>query len=480
MTTPRMSHTATLLDDGRVLIAGGAIFSGGKWSVASSAELYDPSTGAFTATGNMTTTRLYQTAKALPDGKVLIAGGMDGESNPLATAELYDPHSGTFTATGNMTVARGVPTPRSGLPIVGKDNSLPDGPTATLLADGRVLIAGGYDSESHLLATAELYDLRTGTFTATGDMTQALRAPTATLLADGRVLIVGLWNAELYNPSTGSFTATVHMTTVRLYPSVALLPDRKVLIAGGMDGESDPQATAELFDPATGTFAATGSMTTRGSDYPWNGRSLQTSTLLPDGTVLIAGGWPNPGLSRAWVDLYDRLAGTFSATSDMATGRCLHTATLLNGGSVLVAGGIENYDSVFRGTTPRVLDSGELYHPALFAAPPALLSLSDDGRGQGAIQHANAYQLVSSSNPAAAGEVLIIYATGLADGSLIPPQVAIGGRMAEVLWFGKTPGFVELNQINVRVPNGLAPRDSLSVRMNYLGRPSNEVTIAVQ
>jgi WD40 repeat protein len=480
MTTARLSHTATLLNDGTVLIAGGVLFSDGTWSASTSAELYHPSTRTFTVTGNMTTARLYQTATLLPDGKVLIAGGMDGQSNPLATAEVYDPRSGTFTATGNMTVARGAPAPRAGLPIVGKDISLPDGPTATLLPDGKVLIAGGYDRESHLLATAELYDRCTGTFTSTGDMTVALRAPMATLLADGRVLIAGLWNAELYDTSAGTFTATVHMTTVRLYPSVARLPDGKILIAGGMDGESDPQATAELFDPATGTFTVTGSMTTRGLDYPWNGRSLQTSTPLPDGSVLIAGGWPNPGMSRTWADLYDPVSGTFSATGDMATGRCLHTATLLTDGSVLVAGGIENYDSVFRGTTPRVLASVELYHPAVLAPPPALLSLSGDGRGQGAIQHADTYQLVLPTDPAAAGEALIIYCTGLAGGTVIPPQVAIGGRLAEVLWFGNTPGFAGLNQVNIRMPSGVEAGAAVSVRLNYAGRPSNEVTIAVR
>jgi hypothetical protein len=478
MTTARLSHTATLLDDGRVLIAGGAIFSDGKWSATWSAELYDPSTGTFTATGNMTTMRLYQTATLLPDGKILIAGGMDGESNPLATAEVYDPQSGTFTATSNMTVPRGAtkPPPVTSIPIPD-----PDGPTATLLPNGKVLIVGGYDGENIRLASAELFDPAAAAFTATGNMIMAQRAPTATLLVEGRVLIADLWNAELYDPSTGIFTAaTGHMTTTRLYPAASPLPDGKVLITGGMDGESDPLATAELFDPATGTFAATGDMTTRGLDYPWNGRTLQTSTLLPDGTVLIAGGWPNPGLSRAWADLYNPLAGTFIATGGMATGRCLHTATLLNDGSVLVAGGIENYDSVFRGAIPRVLDSAEIYHPALLVPAPTLLSLSGDAKGQGAILHADTHEIVSAGNPAVAGEALEIYCTGLIDLSVIPPQVAIGGRMAEVLFFGKAPGFAGLNQVNIRAPGGIAPGPAIPVRMTYLGRPSNEVTIGVR
>jgi hypothetical protein len=219
-------------------------------------------------------------------------------------------------------------------------------------------------------------------------------------------------------------------------------------------------------------------------------RQLHTATLLPDGTVLIAGGGgstpaPTPSVLSS-AELYDPVTSTFTPTGDMTLPRCCHTATLLNDGRVLIVGRGVVEQAGIHGTA-----SAEIYTPPVLVPAPVLsFLLSGDGRGQGAIEHDDSHQLVTADNPAVAEEIIVIYCTGLSEGSVIPPQVTIGGRLAEVLFFGDAPANPGRRPppkpsrreklINVRVPSGLAPGPAVSVRLNYLGRPSNAVTIGLR
>ena len=319
MGTARTNHTATLLKDGTVLVAGGVSFS--------SAEKYDPGTRKFTPTaGSMSVARYSHTATLLASGKVLITGGGGLNNDPvLATAELFDPSTGTFTlTTGNMSVAR-------------------TGHNATLLSDGKVLITGGGST------TADLFDPSTGKFTpTTGKLVTARANDTATLLANGKVLIAGgfdtagLATAELYDPATESFSATGSMAVARAGPTATLLNTGantgKVLVAGGSG-----LASAELYDPVLGTFSATGSMGVA--------RFEHTATLLTDGTVLVVGGSDARSNILAAAELY-ATSGTFTGTGGLQSARESHTATLLKDGTVLVTGGVN---------TSGILATAELY-----------------------------------------------------------------------------------------------------------------------
>ena len=455
MITPRFVHTATLLHNGKVLIAGGnaVCYFGSPCLPAASAELYDPATGNFTPTGSMT--MAYPGgAVLLPDGKVLIAGG--DITYTMTSVELYDPSTGTFNTAGKPATLKGVYS-------------------TTLLNDGRVLLSGSVRTSPPFVPAAELYDPAAGTFSPVANWPgQDFWFPLVVLTGGAVLLVSGdSESSEIYDPSTDTFRLTGSLPYSNAVPRAALLLSGKVLFTGGSDLFGS-LSRVELYDPDTGNFTATGSLSTA--------RNSHSATLLPDGTVLVAGGGgqfggPQPSLASA--EIYDPATGTFAATGSLHSARYAHTATLLNSGQVLLTGGI---------ATPRgsgsdsisAIASAELYTPTVVVPAPALFSLSGNGQGQGAIWHAQTGQIASAENPASAGEALSMYTTSLREGGVIPPQVSVGGRLAQVLYFGAAPGYPGYNQINFLMPGHVPPGPAVPVRLMYIGRSSNAVTVGVQ
>jgi len=360
LNTNRYLHSAVLLNNGKVLVAGGVSCSApGVCSYLNTGEIYDPVSGAFTSTGSMSAARSAP-AVLLANGKVLIAGGYacnsSGTCASLSSAEIYDPVAGAFTSAGNLNVDR-------------------YGHTMTVMNNGQVFIAGGQSCTSATscmaLDSVEVYDPIAGTFMQIGTLAQARFGAAATLLADGKVLIVGGFDGtgfpaagEIYIPAFGFFTTTSgSLVTPRYQPSATLLNNGKVLIAGGSTCISPgcPVNAAELYDESHDTFTAVANMNGAHTNH--------AATLLNNGQVIIAGGYSSCSSSctaGANIEVYDGVANTFTPGTGLISARAGHTATLLQNGNIVFAGGIN------QGLT---LDTSESYQPANFM-PAGLASIA--------------------------------------------------------------------------------------------------------
>jgi len=325
MHTPRWTHSLTLLPNGKILAAGGLATSAGS-SFLASAEIYDPATGQWTATGNMNVASNSHRATLLPNGKVLVVGG-----GGIAAAELYDPATGQWSLTGSLNTAR-------------------FGHLQVLLPNGKVLVAGGY--EVGYLTSAELYDPATGQWTPTGSLNVARCWLLGALLPDGKVLALSGINGtnttgfELYDPVTGQWTATTGSNLTYYGYNLALLPDGKLLTAGGLDTTSyATQKISSVHDPNSTLWTAVGNLNVA----RYGGSML----LLHNGEVIMVGGIDSGagnGNEIASTEIYNPTSQTWRQVANLNVARHYAEAIVLSDGRVLIAGGVGNSNSILSST----------------------------------------------------------------------------------------------------------------------------------
>jgi len=325
---PLWGAGSALLGDGRVLVVGGSSGPVSSTAVAT-VEIFDPKVNSWAAATPMLQARAYPATVTLRDGSVLVVGG-SRDGLPLDSAERYFPDSVSWVSAGTMNVPR-----TQG--------------TATVLKDGRVLVVGGGSDASPAslsTRTAEIFDPATGNWTPTASMAFSRALHTATLLADGEVLVTGgastyhgskgtvRATAEIYDPRTATWRAAGAISVPRYHHTAALLRDGRVLIAGGWSftTNSDPSlATAEIYDPAADTWTATGSMAV--------GRARASMTALLDGRVLVVGGVDPVYRVMATAEIYDPVTGRWQSTGRLASAVMWPAIAVLRDGRVVVAGG---------------------------------------------------------------------------------------------------------------------------------------------
>lgn len=278
MNEARVAHAAALLKDGRVLVVGG-------WTgdmATASAEVFDQQHLSFSPVQAMATARMDATATPLLNGLVLVTGGASATNLPVSHAEVFDSTQNRFVAVGTMHEARAHHA-------------------AVRMQDGRVLVVGGQRGPNLATDSAEIYDPTTKSFTLTGSMQLPRCKHAAVLLKDGRVMVIAgssdcddrrrTAQTEIYDPRTGQFTAGPPLLNARykIIGATTVLPSGDVVVAG--------DAThAEVWTPGTPAFIeAIGSID--------NGLAFSTATTLPNGSVLIIGGYDNDirPTAQAWI-----------------------------------------------------------------------------------------------------------------------------------------------------------------------------------
>nr|UXE44070.1 hypothetical protein Hi04_10k_c1000_00024 [uncultured bacterium] len=436
MTSPRVSHTATLLQDGTVLLAGG---SDDTLTDLATADLYDPVAKTFTATAaSMDVARSLHSATALVDGTVLVVGGATAGGD-VVQADLFDPTPGAFVPTGPMLEPRQFHTatllPDARVVMTGGENAVQGaldsteiydgasysaGPTlgvarslhtATPITNGaakQILIAGGVTAAAggFVTASAEIYAAQAGGIgtvaPTTNPMSDSRFGHTATVLANGDVLVAGGEDAlghvtnttDLFVPDgtgNGSFNvsrvnakAKNTMATARVYHSATTLCDGSVMVAGGRDANGNYLGTVEMYNPLTDSFGSVKNGAKAGVMLA--PRAFHTATLLPDCSVLIAGGLNSNGVVTT-TELYHPLLGKSSIALPMNSPRDLHTATFLADGTVLLAGGESGASTV--------ATSGETYDPFVQSLTPAAGPMLSGRFGHTAVALASGFVLLS-------------------------------------------------------------------------------------
>ena len=333
MSSARAGHSATRLDDGRVLLAGGCHARGCEEGISSDAVIFEPATKRFLPADRLVVARVGHRALSLADGRVLLFGGWT-PGGATDVVEVYDPALGSFAAHGKLLQAR-------------------DGFSANLLHDGRILIVGGYAQDMQRLQSAEIYDTATGRSRPASDMAMPRMSHTATRLADGRVLVAGGSSArgqladtlELFDPASATFTVVAHLRNARHKHAAVAVGDGVLIIGGaGLRESAQQYRDSELWRP--GMSHTTPGPTLRNPRYKF----LDAVVRLDDGRTLIAGG------SRT-VEALDRKGGRFTTVGgELGADLAFSTTTQLRDGRVLIAGG---YD---RSIQP--VRSAWLYQPA--------------------------------------------------------------------------------------------------------------------